>query len=139
MSIVLTINFNEMLLDQVVEILTKFLISFTGLPNHSENCHVGHFFIINACFWFSNTLGTNPYLTFHCAGQGTVLIDLAPDDKEFQSVEEEVLYLIPLPYLHNYPSVTYETHYPSIKTMSRNWMENNIAFILVRVLWISVS
>lgn len=34
--------------------------------------------------------GANPYLTFHCASQGTVLIDLAPDDKEFQSVEEEV-------------------------------------------------
>lgn len=34
--------------------------------------------------------GTNPYLTFHCSSQGTVLIDLAPDDKEFQSVEEEV-------------------------------------------------
>lgn len=34
--------------------------------------------------------GANPYLTFHCANQGTVLIDLAPDDKEFQSVEEEV-------------------------------------------------
>uniref|UniRef100_A0A8C2DVK9 Poly [ADP-ribose] polymerase n=1 Tax=Cyprinus carpio TaxID=7962 RepID=A0A8C2DVK9_CYPCA len=25
--------------------------------------------------------GANPYLTFHCASQGTVLIDLAPDDK----------------------------------------------------------
>ncbi|XP_061782623.1 poly [ADP-ribose] polymerase tankyrase-1-like [Nerophis lumbriciformis] len=34
--------------------------------------------------------GGNPYLTFHCSGQGTVLIDLAPDDKEFQSVEEEL-------------------------------------------------
>ncbi|TRY99402.1 hypothetical protein DNTS_002014 [Danionella cerebrum] len=34
--------------------------------------------------------GANPYLTFHCAGHGTVLIDLAPDDKEFQSVEEEL-------------------------------------------------
>ncbi|KAJ8397112.1 hypothetical protein AAFF_G00009660 [Aldrovandia affinis] len=34
--------------------------------------------------------GGNPYLTFHCASQGTVLIDLAPDDKEFQSVEEEM-------------------------------------------------
>uniref|UniRef100_A0A3B3QHP8 Poly [ADP-ribose] polymerase n=1 Tax=Paramormyrops kingsleyae TaxID=1676925 RepID=A0A3B3QHP8_9TELE len=34
--------------------------------------------------------GANPYLTFHCANQGTVLIDLAPDDKEFQSVEEEL-------------------------------------------------
>ncbi|MBN3319285.1 TNKS1 protein, partial [Atractosteus spatula] len=34
--------------------------------------------------------GTNPYLTFHCASQGTVLIDLVPDDKEFQSVEEEM-------------------------------------------------
>ncbi|XP_059398460.1 poly [ADP-ribose] polymerase tankyrase-1-like isoform X1 [Carassius carassius] len=34
--------------------------------------------------------GANPYLTFHCASQGTVLIDLAPEDKEFQSVEEEL-------------------------------------------------
>uniref|UniRef100_A0A8C8GFT2 Poly [ADP-ribose] polymerase n=1 Tax=Oncorhynchus tshawytscha TaxID=74940 RepID=A0A8C8GFT2_ONCTS len=34
--------------------------------------------------------GANPYLTFHCANQGTVLIDLAPDDKEGQSVEEEM-------------------------------------------------
>ncbi|KAG5841492.1 hypothetical protein ANANG_G00200060 [Anguilla anguilla] len=34
--------------------------------------------------------GANPYLTFHCASQGTLLIDLAPDDKEFQSVEEEM-------------------------------------------------
>lgn len=36
-------------------------------------------------------LGANPYLTFHCANQGTILIDLAPDDKEYQSVEEEVI------------------------------------------------
>ncbi|KAJ3607295.1 hypothetical protein NHX12_025605 [Muraenolepis orangiensis] len=34
--------------------------------------------------------GSNPYLTFHCANQGTVLIDLASDDKECQSVEEEI-------------------------------------------------
>ncbi|XP_078070327.1 poly [ADP-ribose] polymerase tankyrase-1 isoform X1 [Mustelus asterias] len=34
--------------------------------------------------------GANPYLTFHCASQGTILIDLAPDDKEYQSVEEEM-------------------------------------------------
>uniref|UniRef100_A0AAQ4R5Q1 Poly [ADP-ribose] polymerase n=2 Tax=Gasterosteus aculeatus aculeatus TaxID=481459 RepID=A0AAQ4R5Q1_GASAC len=34
--------------------------------------------------------GANPYLTFHCSSQGTVLIDLATDDKEFQSVEEEL-------------------------------------------------
>ncbi|XP_056587106.1 poly [ADP-ribose] polymerase tankyrase-1 isoform X4 [Triplophysa dalaica] len=34
--------------------------------------------------------GANPYLTFHCASHGTVLIDLAPDDKEFLSVEEEL-------------------------------------------------
>uniref|UniRef100_A0A8C5EEB9 Poly [ADP-ribose] polymerase n=1 Tax=Gouania willdenowi TaxID=441366 RepID=A0A8C5EEB9_GOUWI len=34
--------------------------------------------------------GGNPYLTFHCSSQGTVLIDLSPDDKEFQSVEEEM-------------------------------------------------
>lgn len=37
-----------------------------------------------------NAAGANPYLTFHCTNQGTVLIDLAVDDKEFQSVEEEV-------------------------------------------------
>ncbi|MED6239884.1 hypothetical protein ATANTOWER_012618, partial [Ataeniobius toweri] len=34
--------------------------------------------------------GANPYLTFHCASQGTILIDLSPDDKEYQSVEEEM-------------------------------------------------
>ncbi|XP_078252093.1 poly [ADP-ribose] polymerase tankyrase-1 [Rhinoraja longicauda] len=34
--------------------------------------------------------GANPYLTFHCANQGTILIDLATDDKEYQSVEEEM-------------------------------------------------
>ncbi|XP_027889222.1 poly [ADP-ribose] polymerase tankyrase-1 isoform X1 [Xiphophorus couchianus] len=34
--------------------------------------------------------GGNPYLTFHCANQGTILIDLSPDDKEYQSVEEEM-------------------------------------------------
>uniref|UniRef100_A0A7M4EI95 Poly [ADP-ribose] polymerase n=1 Tax=Crocodylus porosus TaxID=8502 RepID=A0A7M4EI95_CROPO len=34
--------------------------------------------------------GTNPYLTFHCVSQGTILLDLAPDDKEYQSVEEEM-------------------------------------------------
>ncbi|XP_072311345.1 poly [ADP-ribose] polymerase tankyrase-1-like [Eucyclogobius newberryi] len=34
--------------------------------------------------------GGNPYLTFHCSSQGTVLIDLSTDDKEFQSVEEEL-------------------------------------------------
>lgn len=42
--------------------------------------------------WFLFLLfaGTNPYLTFHCVSQGTILLDLAPDDKEYQSVEEEV-------------------------------------------------
>ena len=44
--------------------------------------------ITSICFPFSS--GTNPYLTFHCVSQGTILIDLAPDDKEYQSVEEEV-------------------------------------------------
>ena len=34
--------------------------------------------------------GLNPYLTLNTANSGTVLIDLASDDKEFQSVEEEV-------------------------------------------------
>lgn len=40
-----------------------------------------------------NLTGANPYLTFHCTNQGTVLIDLAVDDKEFQSVEEEVRHM----------------------------------------------
>ncbi|MGH0117319.1 UNVERIFIED_CONTAM: hypothetical protein FKN15_013842 [Acipenser sinensis] len=34
--------------------------------------------------------GLNPYLTLNTANSGTILIDLAPDDKEFQSVEEEI-------------------------------------------------
>ncbi|KAI1238446.1 hypothetical protein IHE44_0013178 [Lamprotornis superbus] len=38
----------------------------------------------------TNRAGTNPYLTFHCVSQGTILLDLAPDDKEYQSVEEEM-------------------------------------------------
>ena len=37
--------------------------------------------------------GTNPYLTFHCVNPGTILLDLAPEDKEYQSVEEEVMYI----------------------------------------------
>lgn len=41
-------------------------------------------------FFCVSSTGANPYLTFHCTNQGTVLIDLAVDDKEFQSVEEEV-------------------------------------------------
>uniref|UniRef100_A0A8P4K2F7 Poly [ADP-ribose] polymerase n=1 Tax=Dicentrarchus labrax TaxID=13489 RepID=A0A8P4K2F7_DICLA len=32
----------------------------------------------------------NPYLTLNTANSGTILIDLAADDKEFQSVEEEM-------------------------------------------------
>lgn len=35
--------------------------------------------------------GLNPYLTLNTANSGTILIDLSADDKEFQSVEEEVL------------------------------------------------
>lgn len=38
-----------------------------------------------------SSTGTNPYLTFHCVNQGTILLDLAPEDKEYQSVEEEVI------------------------------------------------
>lgn len=49
-------------------------------------------------------VGANPYLTFHCSSQGTVLIDLAPDDKEFQSVEEEVCKHT---FTHTHPDTTY--------------------------------
>ncbi|ELW66702.1 Tankyrase-2 [Tupaia chinensis] len=38
----------------------------------------------------SGQQGLNPYLTLNTAGSGTILIDLSPDDKEFQSVEEEI-------------------------------------------------
>lgn len=48
---------------------------------------VSHLLLLCYC---PSAPGANPYLTFHCASQGTVLIDLATDDKEFQSVEEEV-------------------------------------------------
>ncbi|XP_037610495.1 poly [ADP-ribose] polymerase tankyrase-2-like [Sebastes umbrosus] len=36
----------------------------------------------------SGPQSVNPYLTLNTANSGTILIDLAADDKEFQSVEE---------------------------------------------------
>ncbi|XP_018427337.1 PREDICTED: tankyrase-2 isoform X4 [Nanorana parkeri] len=38
----------------------------------------------------SGQQGLNPYLTLNNSGSGTILIDLAPDDKEFMSVDEEM-------------------------------------------------
>ncbi|XP_063290647.1 poly [ADP-ribose] polymerase tankyrase-2 isoform X2 [Pelobates fuscus] len=38
----------------------------------------------------SGQQGLNPYLTLNASTSGTILIDLAPDDKEFLSVEEEM-------------------------------------------------
>lgn len=38
-------------------------------------------------------------MTFHCVNQGTILLDLAPEDKEYQSVEEEVMYIKVFSYL----------------------------------------
>ncbi|XP_063163484.1 poly [ADP-ribose] polymerase tankyrase-2 isoform X2 [Candoia aspera] len=38
----------------------------------------------------SGQQGLNPYLTLNTSGSGTILIDLSPDDKEFQSVEDEM-------------------------------------------------
>ncbi|XP_048406773.1 poly [ADP-ribose] polymerase tankyrase-2-like isoform X3 [Stegostoma tigrinum] len=35
--------------------------------------------------------GINPYLTLNTSSSGTILIDLLPEDKEFQSVAEEVI------------------------------------------------
>ncbi|XP_069756678.1 poly [ADP-ribose] polymerase tankyrase-2-like isoform X2 [Narcine bancroftii] len=35
-------------------------------------------------------LGINPYLALNTSNSGTILIDLLPEDKEFQSVEEEM-------------------------------------------------
>lgn len=40
---------------------------------------------------FYSLIGLNSYLTLNTSGSGTILIDLSPEDKEFQSVEEEVL------------------------------------------------
>uniref|UniRef100_A0A8C5SY06 Poly [ADP-ribose] polymerase n=1 Tax=Laticauda laticaudata TaxID=8630 RepID=A0A8C5SY06_LATLA len=38
----------------------------------------------------SGQQGLNSYLTLNTSGSGTILIDLSPDDKEFQSVEDEM-------------------------------------------------
>uniref|UniRef100_A0A8C2PDN6 Poly [ADP-ribose] polymerase n=1 Tax=Capra hircus TaxID=9925 RepID=A0A8C2PDN6_CAPHI len=38
----------------------------------------------------SGQQGLNPYLTLNTSGSGTILIDLSAEDKEFQSVEEEM-------------------------------------------------
>ncbi|XP_070802584.1 poly [ADP-ribose] polymerase tankyrase-2 isoform X2 [Pituophis catenifer annectens] len=38
----------------------------------------------------SGQQGLNQYLTLNTSGSGTILIDLSPDDKEFQSVEDEM-------------------------------------------------
>ena len=38
-------------------------------------------------------------MTFHCVNQGTILLDLAPEDKEYQSVEEEVMRISVFSYL----------------------------------------
>ncbi|XP_073442034.1 poly [ADP-ribose] polymerase tankyrase-2 isoform X1 [Dendrobates tinctorius] len=38
----------------------------------------------------SGQQGLNPYLTLNTSNSGTILIDLAPDDKEFLSVDEEM-------------------------------------------------
>ncbi|KAG7325530.1 hypothetical protein KOW79_011846 [Hemibagrus wyckioides] len=40
--------------------------------------------------FISGPQSLNPYLTLNTANSGTILIDLASDDKEFQSVEEEM-------------------------------------------------
>lgn len=39
---------------------------------------------------FITFTGLNPYLTLNTSASGTILIDLSTEDKEFQSVEEEV-------------------------------------------------
>lgn len=49
--------------------------------------------MISVSLWYVSDL--NPYLTLNTANSGTILIDLASDDKEFQSVEEEVHFLLP--------------------------------------------
>lgn len=56
------------------------------------NRTVGLKYIQDAMLMFSFLLGLNQYLTLNTSGSGTILIDLSPDDKEFQSVEDEVYY-----------------------------------------------
>ncbi len=63
--------------------LFQTVCSWLNKPQHTEVPY-------SSVCWCAFITGANQYLTFHCASQGTVLIDLAPDDKEFQSVEEEV-------------------------------------------------
>lgn len=56
------------------------------------NRTVGLKYTQDAMLMLSFLLGLNQYLTLNTSGSGTILIDLSPDDKEFQSVEDEVYY-----------------------------------------------
>lgn len=54
---------------------------------------VGWGWVGSGKFFFTfkfHLIGLNPYLTLNTSGSGTILIDLSAEDKEFQSVEEEV-------------------------------------------------
>uniref|UniRef100_A0A7N8XED9 Poly [ADP-ribose] polymerase n=1 Tax=Mastacembelus armatus TaxID=205130 RepID=A0A7N8XED9_9TELE len=60
----------------------------------------------------------NPYLTLNTTNSGTILIDLAADDKEFQSVEEESRkYFLSKLYSHRRKEVSEENHNHSNERM----------------------
>ncbi|XP_061086281.1 poly [ADP-ribose] polymerase tankyrase-2 isoform X2 [Conger conger] len=86
-------------LDHLLEIFEREQITLDVLieMGHKELKEIGinayghrHKIIKGVERLISGPQSLNPYLTLNTANSGTILIDLATDDKEFQSVEEEM-------------------------------------------------
>ncbi|XP_059387765.1 poly [ADP-ribose] polymerase tankyrase-2-like isoform X2 [Carassius carassius] len=86
-------------LEHLLEIFDREQITLDVLVEmgHKELKEIGiiayghrHKIIKGAERLISGPQSLNPYLTQNTTNSGTILIDLAPDDKEFQSVEDEM-------------------------------------------------
>ncbi|XP_052427405.1 poly [ADP-ribose] polymerase tankyrase-2 isoform X3 [Carassius gibelio] len=86
-------------LEHLLEIFDREQITLDVLVEmgHKELKEIGisayghrHKIIKGAERLISGPQSLNPYLTLNTTNSGTILIDLPPDDKEFQSVEEEM-------------------------------------------------
>ncbi|XP_043110250.1 LOW QUALITY PROTEIN: poly [ADP-ribose] polymerase tankyrase-2-like [Puntigrus tetrazona] len=86
-------------LEHLLEIFDREQITLDVLVEmgHKELKEIGisayghrHKIIKGAERLISGPQSLNPYLTLNTTNSGTILIDLSPDDKEFQSVEEEM-------------------------------------------------
>uniref|UniRef100_A0A3B3RTT5 Poly [ADP-ribose] polymerase n=1 Tax=Paramormyrops kingsleyae TaxID=1676925 RepID=A0A3B3RTT5_9TELE len=91
---------NNLGLEQLLEIFEREQITLDVLVEmgHKELKEIGinayghrHKIIKGAERLITGPQSLNPYLSLNTANSGTILIDLGVDDKEFQSVEEEVL------------------------------------------------